>query len=29
MLRDQLVGRAAAGDGMVRVPRTAGATTLP
>ena len=29
MLRDQLVGRAAAGDGMVRVSRTAGATTLP
>jgi diguanylate cyclase (GGDEF)-like protein len=29
MLRDQFVGRAAAGDGIVRVPRTAGATTLP
>jgi diguanylate cyclase len=26
MLRDQVVGRAAAGDGMARVPRTAGAT---
>ena len=29
MLRDQLVGRAAAGDGIVRAPRTAGAATLP
>ncbi|HXY97421.1 MAG TPA: EAL domain-containing protein [Steroidobacteraceae bacterium] len=29
MLRDQLVGRAAAGDGLVRVPRAAGAATLP